>query len=184
MSWLDFALNPFPELFAMPPGGVKVKVKDAMIKKRYTDAQIRVAYNYMTSDEYDVFGGAFGFATYGCRVNSVAPDATAASQRATILDTACNTGWVDPKDEAQNVKWVREFYRELFTATGGVPVPNAQYDGAFINHPDVDLCDPEWNSSGVPWSTLYYQNNYPRLQRAKAQYDPRNIFHHALSVRA
>jgi len=27
--------------------------------------------------------------------------------------------------------------------------------GAFINHPDVDLADPEWNTSGVPWHTPY-----------------------------
>ena len=34
MSWLEFALNPFPDLFAAPPGGVSVKVKDALLKKR------------------------------------------------------------------------------------------------------------------------------------------------------
>ena len=32
MSWLDFALNPFPDLFAGPPGGVSVKVKDALLR--------------------------------------------------------------------------------------------------------------------------------------------------------
>jgi aclacinomycin oxidase len=51
------------------------------------------------------------------------------------------------------------------------------------NHPDVDLADPEWNTSGVPWHTLYYKDNYPRLQRIKARCDPRNVFHHALSIR-
>ena len=40
MSWLEFALNPWPELFAMPPGGVSTNVKDALIKKRFTDRQI------------------------------------------------------------------------------------------------------------------------------------------------
>src|SRR6185437_7632194 len=30
MSWLEFALNPFPDLFGMPPGGVSSKVKDAL----------------------------------------------------------------------------------------------------------------------------------------------------------
>jgi DHA2 family methylenomycin A resistance protein-like MFS transporter len=30
MSWLDFALNPLPDLFAAPPGGVSSKVKDAL----------------------------------------------------------------------------------------------------------------------------------------------------------
>jgi aclacinomycin oxidase len=29
----------------------------------------------------------------------------------------------------------------------------------------VDLADPELNTSGVPWSTLYYQENYRRLQK-------------------
>ena len=45
MSWLEFALNPFPDLFAAPPGGVSIKVKDALLKKRFTDRQIGVAYD-------------------------------------------------------------------------------------------------------------------------------------------
>jgi len=49
--------------------------------------------------------------------------------------------------------YVRAFYREMFAATGGVPVPGDVCDGPFINHPDVDLPDPEWNTSGVPWPT-------------------------------
>jgi len=63
-------------------------------------------------------------------------------------------------------------------------VPGDACDGALINHPDVDFADPSWNRSGVPWHTLYYQANYPRLQRIKAQWDPLNVFRHALSVRA
>jgi len=34
MSWLEFALNPLPDLFATPPGGVSAKVKDALLRKR------------------------------------------------------------------------------------------------------------------------------------------------------
>jgi len=45
------------------------------------------------------------------------------------------------------------------------------------------LADPTLNTSGVAWQTIYYQANYSRLQRVKAQWDPRNVFHHALSVR-
>ena len=37
MSWLEFALNPFPDLFAAPPGGVSAKVKDALLTRRLTD---------------------------------------------------------------------------------------------------------------------------------------------------
>ena len=183
MSWLQFALNPFPEMFAMPPGGVSVKVKDALLKKRFSDRQIAVAYDYLTRTDHDAMGGMLGLATYGGRINTVASDATAASQRGSILDTACTTGWVDPREEAKNLKWVRAFYRDLFTESGGVPVPSAAYDGAFINHPDVDLADPALNTSGVPWHTLYYKENYPRLQRSKARWDPRDVFRHALSIR-
>jgi FAD binding domain-containing protein/berberine-like enzyme len=182
MSWLEFALNPFPDLFAAPPGGVSVKVKDALLKKRLTDRQIAVAYDYLTRTDQDVMGGLLGLATYGGRINTVAPDATAAAQRDSILDIACTTGWLDPREEARNLTWVRAFYRDLFAESGGVPVPGESYDGTFINHPDVDLADPALNTSGVPWHTLYYKTNYPRLQRIKARYDPRNLFRHALSI--
>jgi len=183
MSWPEFALNPFPDMFAMPPGGVSVKVKDALLKKRFTDRQIGIAYDYLTSTDYDVMGGMLGLATYGGRINAVVPDATATAQRGSILDIACTTGWLDPREEARNLTWVRAFYRDLFGGSGGVPVPGEEYDGAFINHPDVDLADPALNTSGVPWHTLYYKENYPRLQRIKARWDPRNVFRHALSIR-
>jgi hypothetical protein len=183
MSWLEFALNPFPDLYATPPGGVSVKVKDALLKKRFTDRQIGVAYDYLISTDHDVMGGMLGLATYGGRINTVAPDTTASAQRDSILDIACTTGWLDPQEEAKNLTWVRAFYRDLFAESGGVPTPGEAYDGTFINHPDVDLADPALNSSGVPWHTLYYQANYPRLQRIKARYDPRNVFRHALSIR-
>ncbi len=182
MSWLEFALNPLPDLFAAPPGGVSAKVKDALLKKRLTDAQIGVAYDYLTRTDSDVMGGMLGLATYGGRINAVAPDATASAQRDAILDIACNTGWLDPQEEEKNLRWVRAFYRELFAESGGVPVPGEAYDGAFINHPDTDLADLGLNTSGVPWHTLYYKENYPRLQRIKARWDPRNVFRHALSI--
>jgi aclacinomycin oxidase len=183
MSWLDFALNPFPDLFAMPPGGVSTKVKDAMLKRRLTDRQIGIVHDYMTRADYDIMGGAFGFATYGGHVNAVAADATASPQRRSIFDMACNAGWMDPRDADNNLKWVRAFYHDLFAETGGVPVPGDAYDGTLINHPDVDLADPALNASGTPWYEFYYGGNYPRLQRIKARWDPRDIFRHALSIR-
>jgi FAD/FMN-containing dehydrogenase len=184
MSWLDFALNPFPDLFGAPPGGVCVKVKDALLRKPLTDRQIGVAYDHLTRTDLDVMGGMFGLATYGGRINTVAPDATASAHRGSILDIACTTGWLDSQEEAKNLAWVRAFYRELFAESGGVPVPGEAYDGTLINHPDIDLADPALNTSGVPWPTIYYKENYSRLQRVKARWDPRNVFRHALSVEA
>ena len=183
-SWLEFALDPFPDLFATPPGGVSVKVKDALLRRGLTDRQIDVAFDYLTSRDHDVMGGVLGMASYGGAINLVPPEATASAQRDAILDLACTTGWVDPRDEAKNLAWVRGFYRALFAETGGVPVPGDAYAGTFINHPDVDLADPALNTSGVPWHTLYFRDGYPRLQRVKARWDPRDVFRHALSIRA
>jgi len=184
MSWLDFALNPFPDLFGMPPGGVCMKAKDALLKRRLTDGQIETAYDYLTRTDHEAPGGMLGMATYGGRVNTIAPDATASAHRNAILDLACNTGWLDPQDEAKNLAWARAFYRDLFADSGGVPAPGEAYDGALINHPDTDLADPAMNTSGVPWHTIYYQANYPRLQRVKARWDPRDMWRHGLAVRS
>ncbi|MGH7556966.1 MAG: BBE domain-containing protein, partial [Gemmatimonadota bacterium] len=129
-------------------------------------------------------GGMFGLVTYGGKDNTVAPDATASAQRDSILSMACMAGWQDPGEEARTLDWVRAFYNELFADTGGVPVPGEACDGAMINHPDVDLAEPKLNTSGVPWHRLYYKDNYPRLQRVKARWDPGNVFHHPLSIRA
>lgn len=183
VSWLTFALDPFPELFRAGTADALFKIKDAFLRKRFTDRQIEVAWRYLTRNDLDVPGGMMGLATYGGKINTVAPDATASAQRDAILTTACTTGWLDPNDEARNLAWLRAFYRDLFAETGGVPVPGEVCDGAFINHPDVDLADPEWNRSGVPWHTLYYKGNYPRLRQIKARWDPRNVFRHALSIR-
>ncbi|MBO9729660.1 MAG: FAD-binding oxidoreductase [Chitinophaga sp.] len=180
--WLRFALNPFPELFQPGFDNATAKVKDAFLRKPFSDSQISTAYKYLSMDK-PVFGG-LGMATYGGKVNTIAPGATASAQRDSILDIACNTGWGDPSGEAPSLEWVRHFYRELFAATGGVPVPNEQTAGSMINHPDTDLADPAWNKSGVPWSTLYYNDNYPRLQQVKRKWDLLNIFHHALSIQA
>src|SRR4029079_18011551 len=171
------------ELFRGATSDVLVKVKDALLRKRLTDRQAEVAYQYLTRTDHDVPGGMVGLATYGGRVNTVAPDATASPQRDSILDMACTAGWGDPKDEALTRAWVRAFYRDLFAETGGVPVPGGVADGAMINHPVVDLPHRTWSTPRVPWSRMYYKDNDARLQRVKARWDPLDVFHHALSIR-
>ena len=180
--WLRFALNPFPELFQPGVDNINAKVKDAFFRQPLTDSQIATAYKYLTAQA--PIGGVLGMATYGGKVNTIAPDATASAQRGCIMDVACNTGWIAPEGAAPSLDWVRNFYKDLFPGSGGVPVPNEQTDGSMINHPDTDLASPEWNQSGVPWYTLYYKENYPRLQNVKDKWDPLNIFYHALSVQA
>lgn len=183
-TWLGFALDPFPELFRAASGDTLLKGKDAFLRKSFTNEQLAIAHRHLAPAGSEVPGGMLGLATYGGRVNAVDQDATASPQRDSILTTACVVGWQDPAEEARSLAWVRALYRELFADTGGVPVPGERYDGAMINHPDVDLADPDWNASGVPWHAFYYKHNYPRLQRVKARWDPLDVFRHALSIRA
>lgn len=71
-------------------------------------------------------------------------------------------------------------YRHLTNSTGASAGGLELFGyGGQVN---IDLADPAWNTSGVPWRTLYYKDNYPRLQRVKARWDPLNVFHHPLAV--
>jgi FAD/FMN-containing dehydrogenase len=93
-----------------------------------------------------------------------------------------SAAWTSAADDAKHLAWTRKSYAAIYRDTGGVPVPNTINAGSYINYPDVDLADPAYNTSGVPWHDLYYLGNYPRLQQIKAKWDPRNVFRHKLSI--
>lgn len=113
----------------------------------------------------------------------MAPDATAVAQRDSLLKCYLGTYWSEPDEDDRHIERLRALYAELFAATGGVPAPGEATDGSYINYPDADLADERLNTSGVPWHVLYFKDNYARLQRAKAAWDPKDVFRHALSVR-
>ncbi len=177
-------LNPFPELFKAGPGDALAKVKDAFLRKPFTDRQIAVAYQYLTRTDYDVPGGGLGLATYGgvgqhCRAERHGLGPT----RFDSVDGVQRRLGESPGRSPAPRLGARVLSRPRSPTPAACPCPATLCDGAMINHPDVDLADPAWNTSGVPWHTLYYKDNYPRLQRVKARWDPRNVFHHALSIR-
>jgi len=156
--------------------------KSAYFKKGFTDRQLGVMWKQMTRTDFTNPDTMMVVFSFGGQVNAVAEDATANAQRDTIFKICLQTFWQDEKDDAFYLGWERETFEGLFPETGGAPVPGDQMDGCYINYPDVDMADPKRNRSGVPWSTLYYKGNYPRLQRAKRRWDPANHFTHKLGV--
>ena len=54
----------------------------------------------------------------------------------------------------------------MYSPTGGVPQPNGVTDDCYVNYPDVDLQN---------WPELYYKDNYARLQRVKARWNPNDL---------
>ncbi|WP_455433025.1 BBE domain-containing protein [Streptomyces triculaminicus] len=161
----------------------RFKAKTAYLRKRFTDGQAEVAYERLSGTAGADLDGSLWLVSYGGRVNTVASDATAVAQRDAILKAIYTASWEAGQDDGPPLAWVRDFYRTVYADTGGVPAPGGANDASFVNYPDTDLADPALNTSGVPWHTLYYKDNYPRLQRIKARWDPRDEFRHALSVR-
>ncbi|MGC5344254.1 FAD-binding oxidoreductase [Streptomyces sp. DT171] len=156
--------------------------KSAYVRASFPDDQLEAIHRHLTRDDYANPAALLLIAGYGGRINSVAPDATAVAQRDSVMKLQYLAFWQDEAEDARHLRWVREFYRDVYARTGGVPVPGRVTDGCFVNYADVDLSDPEWNTSGVPWHTLYYKANYPRLQRIKAAWDPHGVLRHAQSV--
>lgn len=168
--------------FPSDPKG-RYKDKSGNFRQGFTAYQREVIYRYLNDPDRSNPTTCVVVAGYGGKVNTVAPHATAAAQRDSILKVVYSGGlWQCEDQDEANIAWMRLFYRDVYAGTGGVPVPNEVNAGAYIGYPDVDLADPAWNSSGVPWSRIYYGDNYPRLQQVKRRYDPRNVFRHPLSI--
>ncbi|MEO3876016.1 FAD-binding protein [Nonomuraea sp. B12E4] len=161
----------------------RYKIKAAYLRRSLTETQLEAVYRNLTNSlsgpDADML-----LIGYGGQVGATAPEATAMAQRDVIMKAVYSTTWMDEADDAACLTWVREFYRDMYADTGGVPVPGEVNDGSYINYPDADLADPAWNTSGVPAHRLYYKDNYPRLQQVKARWDPRDVFRHALAIEA
>jgi hypothetical protein len=184
---IDLGVGPFLHLTmqrsieetASPNRG---KYKAGYLKKGYSDEQILSLYRGLTDTTYKGPVSSMLLVPYGGKVNTVPSDATASAQRDVMGKIVLTAAWDNATDDDMHLGWMRKVYGDIYRDTGGVPVPNATNAGSYINYPDVDLADPAYNKSGVPWHDLYYQGNYPRLQQIKSKWDPRNVFHHKLSI--
>ncbi|GAA3044257.1 FAD-binding oxidoreductase [Actinokineospora globicatena] len=161
----------------------RYKYKSSYHRRGFTTSQIEAFWEQLAETRYAHLGFAVSIASYGGRVNTVASDATADPHRDSVLKLLWGTTWSEAAEDASHLPWHQTFYRAVYADTGGVPVTNADTDGCFINYADIDLGDPRWNTSGVAWHQLYFKDSYPRLQRAKARFDPREVFRHAQSIR-
>ncbi|MDH6135499.1 hypothetical protein P3T37_004915 [Kitasatospora sp. MAA4] len=180
MPWL----HPTTWPGANEPGDVvtrRYKIKAGYLRRSLTDAQLAAVYRNLRNSTGGPTGGML-LVGYGGQVDAVPSGATAVAQRDVVMKAVYQTIWAEESEDAANLDWIRSFYRDVYAETGGVPVPGEVSDGSYINYPDVDLADPAWNTSGVPWHTLYYKGNYPRLQQLKARWDPRGVFRHALAI--
>ncbi len=177
-SYADTLANTY---YAKGMPGFRVKARSGYLRRAYSEEQLRVLYRYLSDVRY-LGESQVEFLPVGGAINAVAADATATPARDSFMKMLIHAAWRSPGDDERFVAWAREMYRDLYADTGGVPVRDAANGGAYINYPDTDLADPHWNTSGVPWYTLYYGDNYERLRRIKAEWDPNTMFRHGLSL--
>lgn len=156
--------------------------KSAYMLRAFSDTQIRALYRHTSRTDFTNPDTMIVLFSFGGRVNAAAEDDTANAQRSSVFKMCFQTFWTDPADDAVHLRWARDIFADYCAETRGVPIPGTRTDGCYINYPDRDMADPAHNRSGVPWSTLYFKGNYPRLQRAKRRYDPTDFFRHSLSI--
>ncbi|WP_345639385.1 FAD-binding oxidoreductase [Rugosimonospora acidiphila] len=185
------SLREVPWLHATSWGGIadsgdhtlSFKIKAADLRRRCTDKQISRIYRHLTRTDYDNHRAGLMFVGCGGRMNALSTTETAIVQRDSILKLVYSTHWENPAETDRHLAWLREFYADVYAETGGVPVPNEQTNGSYVNNPDFDVFEEQWNKSGLAWHELYYQHNYPRLQRVKQHWDPLGIFTNPFAVR-
>ena len=128
--------------------------------------------------QVDCFGGA---------INLKSSTETAFAQRDYIVKLQYQTYWLDPEKDAPQLKWIRDFYAEMYAEYGGTPNPakdpsNTVY-GCYYNYPDVDLNDIV-GRDGALW--LYFLDNFANNERnlvkVKRRWDPNNIFRSKQSI--
>ncbi|ASU79664.1 FAD-binding oxidoreductase [Actinopolyspora erythraea] len=162
---------------------MRADYKSGYLKRSFTEKQIATMYEQLTRTDHANPNSIMVLLSYGGAINSVAPDATASAQRDSAFKVLVESFWSRKSEDSANVNWCRSIYNGIFAEKGGYPVPDDRTDGCYINYPDMDITDPEYNKSGVPWYKLYYKNNYPKLQRVKKKYDPTNFFRHSQSIK-
>ena len=171
------------------PGSFRGKYKSAYLKRGFSEAEARCMYKHMqrTVPGHDLRSSMVEIDSYGGAINRKGiGDVTATAQRSSVIKMQPMAFWNKQEDDAARCQWLKDLYIDLFSGPdadpqhAGTPYPNGHYEGCYINYPDRDMLEYPW------WPELYYGTDglYPFLQDVKRRYDPHNIFHHAMSIRA
>jgi hypothetical protein len=170
-------------------GSGRAKYKSTYMRSNFSVEEAKCIYSFLTRDVpgVDVRGFVVAVDSYGGAINQKhLVEETSAWQRSSIMKLQYQFYWRNAEEDAGRLKWLREFYTALYSGKNvdarfaGTPYPGESYEGCYINYPDRDMLSYDF------WPQLYYGNGelYPFLQNVKRQYDPGNIFHHAMSIRA
>lgn len=165
-------------------GGSRAKYKSAYMKQTFTSAECAAIYKHLTLSNTE--GAFLSVDSYGGAINR--PDRirdTAIAQRSSIMKLQWQCYWHAEREDEEHLKYVDEFFTAVYT---GPHVPETyhgtpfgdRFEGCYMNYADSDMLRYKH------WPQLYYGTGdlYPFLQQVKRRYDPNNIFHSSMSIRA
>jgi hypothetical protein len=170
------------------------KYKSAYMKQAFPVGQVDTLWKWL--HDYDPPPGTdftqslCQVDSYGGQINRIAPNVTPVPQRSSIMKLQYQTYWQtsdpvgtpDPPGEP-HLDWIRRFYLDMYSSTGGVPAPSAVTDGCYYNYPDVDLGEYDDRERAL---LLYFKENLrlgnPNLVDVKTYWDRGNFFQHPQSI--
>ncbi|MFP5248123.1 MAG: FAD-binding oxidoreductase, partial [Thermoanaerobaculia bacterium] len=85
------------------------KYKSAYMVEPFPQYQIDVLWQYLT-DGFTNPQALLQVDSYGCRINAVAPSATAVPQRSSIMKLQYQTYWTTEEETPANLQWINDFY--------------------------------------------------------------------------
>lgn len=168
-------------------GSTRGKYKSCYMKQNFTAEELKRMYAWLTRDIPNVNTGCvIAVDSYGGAANRPhLAHETAVPQRASIMKLQYQMYWQDPTEDAVRLKYFDDLYTDVYSANvagrhAGTPFHGEFYEGCYINYPDVDMTRYKY------WPELYYGDTglVPFLQATKKKYDPNNIFHNSMAVRA
>ena len=128
--------------------------------------------------------------SYGGAINAFAGShETCVPQRGSILKSQFQTYWTDAADDEFHMAWLSRLYHAYILAytpeaSAGKPYPSADWQGCYINYPDIDMkySDPAHTRVDPQWPALYYMDKAQFLVALKQKIDPGNLFRHEMSI--
>jgi FAD/FMN-containing dehydrogenase len=108
------------------------------------------------------------FQQLGKAANRVDATATAFSHRDALCEWGCDAVWLDPAQDAANIRWAREVANTMRPFTTG---------SDYVNHIGLEA------EEGTDRIKAAFGANYERLAALKNRYDPTNLFRHNQNIK-
>ncbi|HMD63321.1 MAG TPA: FAD-binding oxidoreductase [Stellaceae bacterium] len=108
------------------------------------------------------------FQQLGNAANRVDATATAFSHRDALCEWGCDAVWLDPTQDAANIRWAREVAEAMRPFTTG---------SDYVNHIGLEA------EEGTDRIKAAFGANYDRLVSLKNRYDPTNLFRHNQNIK-